>query len=1053
MQMKKVNAGKPVFWLLVCLFLVFSVSAGRAAVDSATIKPLFAKPPREYSTSPFWVWNDMLSDELITSTLRDLAGQKIRQLFIHPRPGLMTPYLSDEWFRLWKLALQEAQRLDMNLWIYDENSYPSGFAGGLVPDAMPQARGQSLQLRQQQSPNPQDTAALAVFSLTDDNYCNVTDQLRAGQALPAGRYLAASLQPAVNSPWFAGKCYVDLLNPSVTPRFLSVTFDAYARHLGHQFGKRVPGCFTDEPHLLPAGALPWTADLPEVFQERWQYSLIDHLPALVSPLADYKRIRHNYLQVLLDLFIERWAKPYYDYCEQHNLELTGHYWEHEWPNCLPVPDNMALGSWQQRPGIDILMNQYSEDTHAQFGNVRAVKELSSVANQLGRRRTLCEAYGAAGWDLRFEDMKRIGDWLYALGVNTLNEHLSYVSIRGARKRDHPPSFSYHSPWWRAYHVMIEYFTRLSLVLSQGEQVNHILVLEPTTTAWMYQADAGHRTQLDAIGSQFQQTLLSLERAQLEYDLGCEEIIARHGSVRGPLLTIGQRSYHTVVLPALTENLNRPTMDLLEAYLKAAGTVLCCGPAPARQDGQLSNRGSELARFPGWRQIQPEQLVELLKARSDVSLTVRQNENDAGILLHHRRQLDDGDFLFLVNTSIDSPAAGTVHSTAGSIERWDPQTANIAAYLFEKTDQGIQADFELPPAGSLLLFVSKKPKNPPLPELQTISIIPPVDQLQTQRLQPNVLTLDYVDITTAGQTQKGLYFYEAEQHAFAANAMERNPWDGAVQFRDEVIKKQYPPNNGFEATYCFELRQQVPRLLHIVIERPDLYSITCNGQPVSATKGSWWLDRSFGKIDIRAQARIGHNAVTIKACPMTIYHELEPAYLLGSFVLEPSDSGFIIRPEPNQPLDLGQWNNQGHPFYSGEVCYTQKFNIPQPAGQYYVTMARWYGSVAEVVVNGRSAGYIACQPWQKDVTLLLQPGLNTIQVIVIGSLKNTLGPHHAAPVLGAAWPSMFQQAPHTGPPAGNQYHTVGYGLLEQFILQHIAKPAHHHGLTNITSHPQ
>ena len=56
-----------------------------------------------------------------------------------------------------------------------------------------------------------------------------------------------------------------------------------------------------------------------------------------------------------------------------------------------------------------------------------------MANQLGLPRTLCEAYGAGGWDLRFEDMKRIGDWLYVLGVNTLDQHLSYVTIRGARK--------------------------------------------------------------------------------------------------------------------------------------------------------------------------------------------------------------------------------------------------------------------------------------------------------------------------------------------------------------------------------------------------------------------------------------------------------------------------------------------------------------------------------------------------------------------------------------------------------------------------------------------
>jgi len=92
--------------------------------DSATAKKLFRNPPREYSTGPLWVWNDMLTDEQIRSTLRDLSQQKVKQVWVHPRPGLMTPCLSDQWFHLWEVALAEAKRLDMNVWIYDENSYP-----------------------------------------------------------------------------------------------------------------------------------------------------------------------------------------------------------------------------------------------------------------------------------------------------------------------------------------------------------------------------------------------------------------------------------------------------------------------------------------------------------------------------------------------------------------------------------------------------------------------------------------------------------------------------------------------------------------------------------------------------------------------------------------------------------------------------------------------------------------------------------------------------------------------------------------------------------------
>jgi hypothetical protein len=123
--------------LIVCVFGGFTLAADPSANSSTVVRKLFENPPREYSTAPLWVWNDRMTDEQVVSTLRDLAAQQVRQAFVHPRPGLMTPYLSEEWFRAWKTALWEAARLDMNLWIYDENSYPSGFAGGFVPDAIP----------------------------------------------------------------------------------------------------------------------------------------------------------------------------------------------------------------------------------------------------------------------------------------------------------------------------------------------------------------------------------------------------------------------------------------------------------------------------------------------------------------------------------------------------------------------------------------------------------------------------------------------------------------------------------------------------------------------------------------------------------------------------------------------------------------------------------------------------------------------------------------------------------------------------------------------------
>ncbi len=133
-------------------------------------------------------------------------------------------------------------------------------------------------------------------------------------------------------------------------------------------------------------------------------------------------------------------------------------------------------------------------------------------------------------------------------------------------------------------------------------------------------------------------------------------------------------------------------------------------------------------------------------------------------------------------------------------------------------------------------------------------------------------------------------------------MERNPWDSAVQFKDELIRKTFPADSGFSASYKFTIESAVPKNLAIVIERPDLYTITCNGQPVKANRNDWWLDKAFGRIDIASAARTGENVVTIKASPFTMYHELEPAYVLGDFALKPADKGFVITPD--QGLALG-----------------------------------------------------------------------------------------------------------------------------------------------------
>ena len=284
---------------------------------------------------------------------------------------------------------------------------------------------------------------------------------------------------------------------------------------------------------------------PSLFQERWGYDLIENLPSLVQPVGDWKRVRHNYYNLLLEQFIEHWSKPCYEYCESARPGVHGPL----------LGARLARGRSRRRQHGDVRLAPAAGHRHADEPVQTRVSTPSSAMSDRSRsspasptnsdaERTLCEAYGAGGWDLRFEDMKRIGDWLYVLGVNTLDEHLSYITIRGARKRDHPQSFSYHEPWWEAYHVMAEYFTRLSLVMSQGRQINRVLVIEPTTTTWMYQGQTTRPGKLGEIGNRFQAMVMDLEGAQAEYDIGCEDIIGRIGSVEGAQFRVGHGLYDT-----------------------------------------------------------------------------------------------------------------------------------------------------------------------------------------------------------------------------------------------------------------------------------------------------------------------------------------------------------------------------------------------------------------------------------------------------------------------------------------------------------------------------
>lgn len=1034
--------------MLVLAFGCSKKPAKEGIHSAAELKKLFADPPSDYRSVPLWDWNEQITEDGIDFEMKAFKKAGIGGVFVHPRPGLLTEYLSDEWFRLFNYTVQKGKELGMKVWIYDENSYPTGFAGGHVPAEMPESHnegtGLSLQIQDKLNVVPNDTLAV-VLKKTDSGFADVTASVGQGNGQKGTYYVFRKTYPGT-SPWYGGFTYVDLIHKGVTEKFLDLTMrKGYARDSA-EFGKTMPGSFSDEPNLEAAMSrgtvLRWTPDLFDVFQQRWGYDLKVNLPSIVEETGNWKKVRHDYYELLLELFVDRWAKPYSKYCDEHHLKWTGHYWEHGWPVPTDGFDESAMYIWHQQPGIDMLGNRLdTAGLGGQFGNDRAVRELQSAANQAGRERTLSETYGGGGWEMNFETQKRLVDWETVLGINFVDQHLSYYSLNGVRKFDYPLSFSYHEPWWNYYPLLGDYIGRISLALSSGEQINRTLVLQPNTTAWMYFSRKANNPEIGSLRDGFKNFVYRLEQHQLEYDLGSENVMKTLGSVTGKKLRVGQRDYSLVVIPAEMQNLDQPTVDLLTKYLENGGQVLSFNRNIAYVDGAESAKVNELAaKFPKqWTVVEKLDDPVALKKLSSTEFVLNDQTHN-GMLYHQRRVLDDGQLLFVVNSHQQKKAAADVTMDGNYVSKLDLVSGKIYSYPAKAENGKVTFAVDLHPVGSALFLVgNQKPQEHEYAPLSgTETLVENTGPVTVKRESDNLLMVNYLDLKTAKTDRKGVYFMNALIGLFNENGVAMgNPWQHKIQYKKNwlVLDTLFKAGSGFEASYHFrinpDLKAEAMKAIRAMVERPDMWTVDINGHEVTKTEGAYWIDRSFPQYAIGEFLKTGENTLTLKALRMNVLAEVMPIYLLGDFLVKPVAHGFEIA--GGEISTLGSWRANGLPFYSQQVAYSQKFNVNRASAKgFKVKLTKWNGSVAEVLVNGQSAGLVAWQPDELDVSPMLKDGENEITVKVTGSLKNTFGFFYKPNTNWIFGPGDWNDAPEKQPDA-SAYFLMDYGMMEPFEL--------------------
>jgi hypothetical protein len=965
----------------------------------------FKNPPKTFRAAPFWSWNDDLDpEELVRQVgLMDEAGWG--GFFMHSRVGLRTPYMGRKWMACIRACVEAARERGMGAWLYDEDKWPSGFAGGLSVAANPSYRDQYLVCKVDNRPALL-AERIATFAarevegrLTDvrpDDAPDLADDAdRVIQFYPKTMPLGV--------PWFNDYAYLDLLNPGAVRAFLDSTHEVYAQIVGGDFGGAVPGVFTDEPCFMFGGyatpqrsGIPWTDDFLAYFQARNRYDLLPHLPALFFDVGEFQGVRYDYWRTVTERFVESYTRQVCEWCEAHNLAYTGHYMAEDTllSQILWIGAAMPHYPYMHIPGIDKLGRQIN----AGPGTVLTVKQLDSVVCQLGKPRALCENYGCGGQDFAHTGRKWIGDWAYVLGINLNTPHLSLYSMRGERKRDYPQNLFYQQPWWPENRLIADYFARLSYVLSQGRRVVDILVIHPIGSAWaLYRPGATYG--VDQLDRALDDLLMTLMRNQWDFHLGdemlmepgapCEATVTTDDT--GPRLDVGQMSYRVVIVPpgvTLAEN----TVQLLGEFAEAGGVVLAMEPTPTLINGRPTDTPvlPETTR-PVRTDTLPTMLDELLPF--DVRVPGR-----PAIWAHHRR-IGDADCYFLANTDLDSGGMATVQLRGtGRLESWDPASGEVRPLPSRQSDDVTEVVLDFLPLASHLLVLHRD-QPPAMVEPPAERVVAEVTLDDTWDLAlggPNALTLDTPQVRIGDEDGWSEPMHILDAHGAVAKA-------GAGTI--------------FALRFTFDVPVCPVNPVYLVVESPERFEITVNGQPVPSDDAGWWTDISFRKVDVSAVVRAGRNEIVLSG-EFAGDTELESIYVIGDFgvtgrrvgeenryngqVFDRYAPDLCVADLPDRvqcsdkpdrlSVDL---TAQGLPFFAGRATLRQTVTLPALDGRTVLEIHNLRAAVAHVRVNGQQMGTVAWPPHRLDVTEGLRAGENVVEIELVGTLRNLLGPHHRA----------------------------------------------------------
>ncbi len=1014
---------------------------------------LFRNPTSEYRGTPFWAWNSKLDEALLLKEIEQLKEMGMGGVHIHCRTGMATEYLSDEFMNLVKSCNAKLKKEEMLCWLYDEDRWPSGAAGGLVTkDHQYRARflvfspksyeknSDSTQEAFSSSARNQrsiDRTLLGIYEVVIKEGCldyyKKIDQ--ESQVSHGGKVWWAYLEVAGDSPWFNDQAYVNTLDKKAIERFVEITHERYYQELGKEFGASIPAIFTDEPQFTHKESfgfateekevfLPFTDDFDETFQSAYKVSLLDHLPELFwdLPNRELSQIRYRYHDHLSERFTEAFSDTVGAWCDSHQIMLTGHMMEEPTLRSQTTALGEAMRSYRsfQLPGIDMLCDWREYST---------AKQAQSASAQYGRDGVLSEIYGVTNWDFDFRGHKLAGDWQAALGVTTRVHHLTWVSMGGEAKRDYPACIGYQSPWYKEYPLIEDHFSRLNTALTRGKPVVRVGVIHPIESYWLHfgpmEQTAIIREELETRFSNITEWLLF---GLIDFHFISESLLPVQSTIEeSHVFHVGEMNYDVIIVPG-NETLRSTTVERLQAFAKAGGKLVFLGEPATLIDAAVSDKTIQLAKECITLPFSKSRILNALEENREIEIRTKAGTPSENLFYQLR---EDGQkrwlFICHVNKMLnpDVPSIEEISITVKG--NWVPTIYNtmngyIEACCAETEGFNTVIQHAFSQHDSLLLCLEEKgagiclstegektaeddsSRKLCIKDVETEQSRDVTAEDAKKNASENVISksIQFLDPVAVTLSEPNVLLLDMAEYQF-----DDGPWMAKEEILriDNAFRKelQFPLRleafaqpwvHPEEEDYHHILRLKFTIASEIVIDKPCLaLENTENTQiTVNGVKISNFAEGWFVDESIKKvqlPSLPKGNSEIILEIAYNSKTNVEWCYLLGDFGVQVAGSHAKII-EPVSSLSFGDWCNQGLPFYAGNVTYHCIANFDE--GDVCIEATQFRNPVLTVALDNEKKGSIAFAPYRLNLGSM-KKGEHTIDITAFGNRANAFGTIH------------------------------------------------------------